>query len=215
MSLPHPNDAPSPEPAEGVNADVAALTRERGAPLLEGLEERIPGSREHADGTASWALAIAVELGLEPERCLAVREAARLHEIGNLYTDAELLAKLPDQLSDDDARRVEAHAEAGGRLAEGAGVPSAPCIWIRHSRERFDGSGVPDGLYGGAIPIESRIIRAACAFETSLHRIEHAPERPKRPSSTALAELQAAAGTELDPATVEALVRILARASGS
>lgn len=190
---------------------VAPLTRERGEPLVTALEEAFPGARAHADATASWALAIAVERGLERERCLAVREAARLHDVGWVYVPDELAARPFEELSAEEARRVEAHADAGGRLAEGAGVPAPACVWLRHSRERYDGEGVPEGLFGGAIPVESRIIRTACAFDAALDRATRSPDPPPDPRAAAIESLRAAAGSELDPQAVEALARILAR----
>jgi HD-GYP domain-containing protein (c-di-GMP phosphodiesterase class II) len=192
---------------------VAALTRERGEPLVAALEEAIPGSRTHADATASWALAVAVERGLERDRCLAIREAARLHDIGRVYVEEDLAARPFDELSEEEARRVEAHADAGSRLAEGAGVPPAACAWLRHSRERFDGRGVPEGLFGGAIPVESRIIRTACAFDAALDRATREVGEGADPQSGAIETVRARAGSELDPQAVEALVRVLSRAA--
>ena len=54
MSSELPADVGSPAPEE-----LAALTRERGAPLLEALERHSPGAREHAEATASYAFVVA------------------------------------------------------------------------------------------------------------------------------------------------------------
>lgn len=217
MSSPPPNGDPSPAPsgtgASGGAAtgggEVPALIAERATPLLQALEQRLPGSLRHADGTASWALAISAELGLDRARCLSVRETARLHEIGKLYAEAALLERPEEELSPQEHRRLDAGADAGSQLAAGAGVPAAACAWIRHSRERFDGSGVPDGLFGGAIPLESRIIRTACAFDRAL---AGGSEGSATAPAGALTAISGSAGTELDPQTVEALSRVLARA---
>jgi HD-GYP domain-containing protein (c-di-GMP phosphodiesterase class II) len=217
MSSPPPNADPSPAPSGATPAGdesetPAELVRERGEPLLDALEERVPGSRSHADATASWALAISVELGLGRERSLAVRETARLHDVGKVYAEAELLERPAQELDADAARRLDGHAAIGSRLAEGAGVPAAACGWLRYSRERYDGGGLPDGLFGGAIPLESRIIRTACAFATRLARAGSSPEWGAAPALLAIAELRAAAGTALDRGAVEALAAVLDRA---
>jgi HD-GYP domain-containing protein (c-di-GMP phosphodiesterase class II) len=204
MSSDPRSDAPSPEPD---------LIRDRGAALLDALEKRLPGAREHADATASWALAIAVELGLGRQRCLSVRETARLHEIGKLYIRLELLGRAADELTPAETARIERHPEAGAGLAAGAGLPGAPCAWIRHQHERFDGEGLPDGLGGEAIPLESRIIGVACAFDYALGSARAATAAGEPPREQALSELRAATGAEVDPATVAALERALRRAS--
>ena len=146
MSSDRPSGDPSPAPSVGggdPDSDLARIARGRGASLLEALEERAPGSRQHADATASFAFALAVELGQARGRAEAIREAARLHEVGGIYGGD--------------------HA-AGAQLARGAGVPDVACEWIAATGERFDGEG-PRGLAGEQISLEARIIRAACACD--------------------------------------------------
>jgi HD-GYP domain-containing protein (c-di-GMP phosphodiesterase class II) len=179
--------------------------------LLDALTQRLPGAREHAEGAASWALAIAVELGLEREGCLAIRETARLHDVGKVYADAELLALPESELDAEQAARLDRHAEAGSRLAQGAGIPAEACGWLRSARERYDGAGIPDGLFGGAIPLASRIIRAACAFELELAAASKLADPEESPSGAAVMRLHSLAGTEIDRGAVEALAAVLER----
>jgi len=210
MSSDPRSDAPSPGPepsAEGAGPDPEAssdaeLIRARGADLLAALESRLPGSQAHAEATASWALAISAELGLARETALAVRETARLHAIGLLYVDAQLAGRRESELAEDERAALDAQAEAAARLAAGAGLPSAACVWLEHWRERFEGGG-PKRLYGGAIPLESRIIRAACAYAAEVA----ADPDPH----TALERLGEQADSELDPATIGAIAFALDR----
>lgn len=214
MSSPLPNVGPSPTPSPIRELSLAELIRDRGAPLIEALEAVVTGATSHADSTASWALATAVELNLGHDRSLAVRETARLHEVGKLYAGADLLARPEEALGPTDLRRVHEHAEAGSRLAEGAGVPSEACVWLRHALERYDGAGLPDRLHGAAIPLESRIIRVACAFATSLPRAAESPEWRYSPRILALTELRARGGGELDRGVVETLAAVVERIAG-
>ena len=119
-----------------------------------------PGSREHAEATASYAFATAVELGFERERAEAVREAARLHDVGMVYVPTAVLAAAPEQLSPEGRALIDSHPAYGAKLALGAGIPDAVCDWIRATGERFDGGG-PGGLAGERIPLEARIVRVA------------------------------------------------------
>ena len=213
MSSDPRSDAPSsgPEQTGGGGAPAPAapptdadLVRERGADLLAALEERLPGSRVHAEETARWALAIAAELRLPRATALAVRETARLHGIGLLYLDAERAAGGDRERSAEERDALDAQAQAAARLAGGAGLPAAPCVWLEHWRERFAGGG-PKGLFGGAIPLESRVIRAACAYA---HELESDPDHAE-----ALERLGELAGSELDPATIGAIAFVLDRSA--
>jgi HD-GYP domain-containing protein (c-di-GMP phosphodiesterase class II) len=211
MSSDRPSDAPSPtaEPAAS-ELGLAILLRSRGAPLVEALERHLPGAREHADAAASYAFAAAVELGFERAQCEVARETAMLHEIGLVYVPAELLGKPPAERDEVEVEAFEGHFEAGYRLARGAGIPEHACDWLLRARERYDGGG-PDGLAAEAIPIESRIIRAACSCDTALARAEDTGETS--PAGLAIERLARGAGSELDPRVAAALTAILERAT--
>ena len=210
MSSDPRSDAPSraPEAAAGGGSD-ADLVRERGSDLLEALEARLPGSRAHGDRAASWALAMAVEMALDRERALALRETGRLHAIGMLYLPNELLGRAEWELGAEDLRRYDEQADFAARLAAGAGIPPAPTAWLAHWRERYDGRGRL-GLLGGAIPAESRVIRTACAYDACLESARAAGDPD--PGGRARSWLAGLAGAELDPAAIAALEAVLNRA---
>jgi HD-GYP domain-containing protein (c-di-GMP phosphodiesterase class II) len=146
MSSDRPSGDPSRAPSAGdtdPDSDLARIAHGRGASLLDALEKRTSGSRDHADRTASFAFAAAVELGHGRGRAEAIREGARLHEVGAVYGGDH---------------------DAGAQLARGAGVPELICEWIAAAAERSDGKG-PRGLAADEIPVEARIIRTACACD--------------------------------------------------
>jgi response regulator RpfG family c-di-GMP phosphodiesterase len=217
MSLGHPSDVRSSEPDLGIartrEANVASLIDERGTDLLEALGQRVGAAHEHADATASYAFAAAVGLALDRDRCDAIRQAAKLHDVGKLYLPSDVLSRLAGELQPEDRSLLERQFEWAYRLALGAGIPDPACEWIRWTGERFDGAG-PGGLAGNAIPLESRVIRAACACDLLLA----APTATQIPAferrRLAIGTLRAKAGAELDPGVVEALATVLLRAAG-
>jgi HD-GYP domain-containing protein (c-di-GMP phosphodiesterase class II) len=190
----------------------ASDIRQRGEPLLEALDEHAPGSREHADATSAYAFAVAVEIGLGREDCELIREAARVHEIGKLYLPSELLARQPIELSAAEHEQLASYQGASHTLALGAGISDEVCTWVLLTRERFDGAG-PGRLAEEGIPIASRIIRVGCAYRTLLE--SHSAVSPQEARRGALGWLRAAGGAELDPGLVEALGRVVERATGA
>jgi HD-GYP domain-containing protein (c-di-GMP phosphodiesterase class II) len=82
--------------------------------------------------------------------------------------------------------------------------------WIRHSHERFDGSGYPSGLSGEDIPAACRVIHVADAFDAM---VSGRPYRPPLSAEQALVELRLHAGTQFDPDCVERLEEYLQFAS--
>ena len=184
-------DAAPPRPVP-VGHDEPERACVRGKVLLAALEEREPGARSHGDAVASYAFATAVELGLERTACLLVREAARLHEVGRLYV------------------RDESHPAAGYRLARGAGVPELACEWILHCGESFGRAGEDDRSAEEPPPLPSRIIAAACAYAGLLDE-QRTPSVADR--RWALIGVIEGAGDRLDPVVVDALARVVERAS--
>ena len=190
-----PGREPTPAPEPGRADVVSAL----GAPLLEALERHLPGTRRHAESTSGSAFAAAEELDLGRERAELVRETAKLHDIGMVYVPAAVLRKPHDQLTDEERDMLASHIEAGARLAVGAGIPEAVGEWILRTRERWDGRG-PEGLTAEAIPIESRIVRVACAADLMVGSAG---------VEATVTALRAARGSELDPRVVGHVARAL------
>ena len=73
---------------------------------------------------------------------------------------------------------------------------------VRSARERYDGTGYPDGLAGNDIPLGARII-AACAALTAM--TSDRPYGERIDTATALQQLDQVAGTQLDPLVVAVL----------
>ena len=213
MSSDRPSDARSPRP-EGVRPrtsqghDLASVLRLRGAPLVEALERHLPGSREHAVATSSYAFTAAVGRGFDRAQCEVSREAAMLHDIGLIYVAAPIAAKPASERDPDEAATWATHYEAAYQLARGAGVPEQVCGWLLRVRELYDGSG-PEEIAGEQIPVESRLMRAACVCQTALA----SPSGGEPAVRVAIKALAGRAGGELDPRVVAALIAILDRAA--
>jgi diguanylate cyclase (GGDEF)-like protein len=181
------------------------------AALARAVDVRMAVAHEHSDAVADLAARIAAGLGWDPERIGRLRLAAMLHDVGKIAIPEAILRK-PARLSEEEMTVVRTHAEAGARIvAEIDGLESiAP--WIRHAHEHVDGSGYPAGLRGQEIPLESRILLVADAFDAMTSDRAY---RGAMPVADALAELRRCAGRQFDPRCVELLAGALGERAGA
>jgi diguanylate cyclase (GGDEF)-like protein len=193
----HGRIGPAPAVANGELSWAAALVR--------AVDERMATAHEHSSAVAGYAAAIGTVLGWEEDRLAPLRLAAMLHDVGKIAIPEVILRK-PGRLTDDEMALVRTHAAVGaGIVAQIEGVP-AITPWIRHAHEHVDGSGYPDGLSGESIPLESRILLVADAFDAMTSDRSY---REAMAVADALAELRRYAGVQFDERCIEALAQAL------
>jgi diguanylate cyclase (GGDEF)-like protein len=169
--------------------------------LMSILTERDPILRSHGSSVAQLANAVGNRLGQSPDALRRLTAAAELHDIGKVAVPDAILNK-PGPLSDAEWAFIKTHTLLGERILAAAPALSQEAALVRSSHERWDGAGYPDGLSGDAIPLGSRIIFAADAFDTMTST---RPYKAAASSDEALAELHRCADSQFDPAVVEAL----------
>jgi HD-GYP domain-containing protein (c-di-GMP phosphodiesterase class II) len=158
-------------------------------------------TRRHSDRVVELARTAGARMGLDPMELLELELAALLHDVGKLRVPRELLANT-GPLSDAQEALVRNHPVWGAELVAGVPGLQAVALIVRHHHERIDGSGYPSGLSGVRIPVASRIVAACDAYGAMT---EARPYRERRAPNRALAELRDLAGTQFDPAVVDAL----------
>ncbi|MEA4813845.1 MAG: diguanylate cyclase [Oscillospiraceae bacterium] len=169
------------------------------------VDEKDIRSARHSLNTAAYAVAIGKALDWDEYRIRALHFAALLHDIGKLSTPDYILLKT-QPLSGADFAAIRLHPVNGSELL--SAIPSAAEIlgYVRHHHENYDGTGYPDGLAGAQIPIESRIIIIAGAYDTMVSgRMYREPILPEK----ARAELLAKSGTQFDPRLASMFVSLL------
>jgi diguanylate cyclase (GGDEF)-like protein/putative nucleotidyltransferase with HDIG domain len=169
--------------------------------LLRALEERYPELLPHREDLADLAEAIARRLGLDDNDVLLVRRAAELHDIGKVAIPDSILRKA-EALNDDEWTFMRRHSEIGQRILDVAPSLASVGKLIRAHHERYDGSGYPDALAGDDIPVGARVVSVVDAYHAMI--VEDRPHKPRLTHAAALAEIRRHAGTQFDPAVVEA-----------
>ena len=144
-------------------------------------------------------------MGLVDEDRAQLRQAAELHDIGKLAIPEELLHK-PGPLDAEEWAFVRRHPLIGERIIGAAPALARAAKLVGATHERLDGSGYPDGLAGDQIPLGARIIAVCDAFTAMTFPRSYAPQLTV---PQAIEELRRCAGTQFDPAVVDALANLV------
>jgi diguanylate cyclase (GGDEF)-like protein/putative nucleotidyltransferase with HDIG domain len=178
--------------------------------LAEALDLRDGDTALHARTVAHYAALIARELGLETGRVERIRAAGHLHDVGKIGVPDPILRK-PGGLTAAEWEEMRKHSELGARIVASANLPDIS-RWVLAHHERPDGTGYPQGLAAGEIPIEARILSVADAYEAmTADRVY----RRALGHDVARQELLRGAGTQFDGEVVRAFLRGLDAAGSS
>jgi diguanylate cyclase (GGDEF)-like protein/putative nucleotidyltransferase with HDIG domain len=182
--------------AEG--PDRAARLR-AAASLAHAVDARDAYTGSHSYMVGELAARVASRMGLDGEQIELARLAGSLHDLGKLAIPEEILRK-PGPLNEAERLVLERHPQIGFRMLDSLGVEPV-ASWVLHHHERWDGDGYPDRLGGERIPLGSRILLVADAYDAmTTDRIY----RSRLSHDRAMAELERCSGTQFDPDVVAA-----------
>jgi putative nucleotidyltransferase with HDIG domain len=179
--------------------------------LVAALDARDQYTAGHSAVVAVYARDIAARLQLDEWDQQLAHLCGLLHDIGKVGLPAGLLEK-PGALTLEERRRMEEHSAIGERILSKVEDYDEIARIVRHHHERIDGNGYPDRLSGDDIPVISRIIAVADAYNAMT---SGRPYRDAMPSRVARLRLAQAVGSQFDTTVVAAFEAILAQASES
>jgi diguanylate cyclase (GGDEF)-like protein len=173
--------------------------------LVNALEVNDEYTSAHARWITDLALCVGAELGLDERRLKRLELGALLHDVGKIGVPSDVLAK-PGRLTADERRVVELHPALGeGIIAPIDRLQPVRPI-VRHSHERWDGTGYPDRLTGEEIPLESRIVSVCDAYHAMT---SDRPYRKRLSHGEAVRRLRESAGSQFDVRVVEVALKVL------
>lgn len=179
--------------------------------LTAAIEAKDSYTEAHLRRVGDYAVATGIRLGLRGRDLEMLYYAAMLHDVGKIGVPEPVLRKR-GPLDDEEVAQMRRHPEIGARIVRGLDVLSEAAPLILYHQERWDGGdnegypGYPAGLRGEQIPLGARIIAVVDAYDAMT---SHRPYRAALPLADAVAELQAEAGKQFDPAVVQAFVGVL------
>jgi putative nucleotidyltransferase with HDIG domain len=172
--------------------------------FVNAIESKDRYLKGHSARVSLYAGEIASEMGLSAEESLIVCRGAILHDLGKLAIIDTILSK-PGLLTSDEYGIMKDHVIVGEKILKPLCFLDREAQAVRHHHERYDGTGYPDGLAGEAIPLIARIVTTADAFDAMT---SDRPYRKALSFDVALTEIERGAGTQFDPVTAEAFLRI-------
>jgi putative nucleotidyltransferase with HDIG domain len=199
----------SNEDLTNANESIRQLNDDLFHSLAKVFDMRDPYVGGHAAQVAVYAVAIATEMGLPPERIELIRQAAYLHDIGKLSIPEAILHK-PGKLTEIEYEFVKKHTDIGADLLSSVAGLKHLAPYVRHHHERWDGRGYPMGLAEEQIPLEARILNVCDSVETM------ASDRPYHRGMSMQAiieELRRCSGTQFDPVVAETLITLVQQKS--
>ena len=170
--------------------------------LAAAIDAKDPYTCGHSQRVMEYALLGAMSLSLPEEELEVLEYAGVLHDIGKIAVADSILNK-PDSLTSKEWNIVREHPLIGANMLRNIPFLEKASKLILHHHERFDGKGYPEGLKGEDIPVGSRLIGVADAFDTMTTNRSY---RAALTVDYTISELYGCAGTQFCPVAVEAFV---------
>ena len=163
--------------------------------ITKTLFEISPWEREHAERVSLLCHKIGKALNLTKKDLKDLSMAAFYHDICKVTVREDLLTKRK-ALNNEEAEYIKRHSETGYRILSSSNETADLADYVLHHHENWNGSGYPQGLANIKIPLQSRIIAIAEAYDYLTNKPNDNRSYSKR---RAFAELRKSSGMQFDP----------------
>ncbi len=184
------------------SVDAVGITCEVFSQLID---TKHPSMIGHSKRVSVYSLLIALAMNLPHDEITKIKWAALLHDVGKLGIDRSLINK-PGKLTPKEFDTIKAHAVYTRELLETITDFKDIALIASSDHERFDGTGYPHGLKNGRIPVGTRIISVADAFDAMTSTRSY---RKAMSNKEACKEIEKCAGTQFDPDIVKEAIPVL------
>jgi putative nucleotidyltransferase with HDIG domain len=196
---------------EAANERLSSANLSFATALVATLDARDRYTAGHSAAVAIYARDIAQRMDLPEDQQDLIHLCGLVHDVGKIGLPAGLLEK-PGALTLEERRQMEKHSEIGEQILRKVDDYGEIADVVRSHHERVDGLGYPDGLAAEEIPLLSRIIAVADAYNAMT---SDRPYRDALPSRVARLRLAQAVESQFDTSVVAAFEAILAGADES
>lgn len=175
--------------------------------LVNALEAKDIYTGRHSERVTRIAVMIAKAMGRPSEEISAINTVGYLHDIGKIGIPDQILNK-PARLTEEEFELIKRHPDIGEKIVSELGLSEIERSIIRHHHERWDGKGYPDGLSGEDIPLVTRIVTVADAYDAMA---TNRPYRRALSKDVVMGEFIRNKGLQFDPQVVDAMLDIFHR----
>lgn len=169
------------------------------------MDTRAQHQAGHSERVAQLAVRFGRCMGFPPERLKVLELAGILHDIGKMKVEQKLFEK-PGELLESEMEKIKEHAGLSGELLNLLPNMREIVSIVIHHHEWFNGKGYPKGLSGNEIPLDSRILAVADAFESLTHPRSYREAKLPEEARKIIIE---ASGTQFDPEIVNFMDKVL------
>ncbi len=171
--------------------------------IMNSLFKKNIRERDHSKRVAEICEFLASKMNFTNEEIKQIRIAGLMHDIGKIVINNAILEK-KDSLTNEEWDEMKKHSEVGYRILGSVNKFSEIAEYVLAHQERYDGEGYPQGLKGDNIPLQSRIIAVAAAFDAMISDRSY---KPKMTEEEALLEIKKNAGTQFDPEIAKLFIK--------
>lgn len=171
--------------------------------LAEAIDAKDPYTRGHSERVATYAAAVAKEMGLAAEEVERIRLSGLLHDVGKIGVDDRIIRK-PTALTEEEFEVMKTHPVKGAAIMSAIPQLADVIPGMKHHHEKWSGGGYPDGLKGEEIPVQARIVTVADTFDamTTTRPYQKAME-----IDFVIERIKQFSGMRFEPSVVSAFVR--------
>lgn len=168
--------------------------------MVQLLDAKESSTSQHSIRVRNMAVVLARALNLSESELEDISKGALLHDIGKIAIPDSILLK-PDKLTPEEREIMKTHTVTGYRILRSSSYLEKPAEIVHAHHESYDGTGYPRGLKGDEIPLGARIFAIVDTYDAMRSNRVY---RKSIPPEIVAAEIRRCAGTQFDPAIVEA-----------
>lgn len=171
--------------------------------LAEAIDAKDPYTRGHSERVATYAAAVAREMGLHGEDVERIRLSALLHDVGKIGVDDSIIRK-PTALTEEEFEAMKTHPIKGAAIMSAIPQLADVIPGMKYHHEKWSGGGYPEGISGERIPLQARIVSVADTYDamTTTRPYQKAME-----IAYVVERIRQFAGVRYDPVVVQAFLR--------
>lgn len=173
--------------------------------LITILDANVPTTCTHSPEFIKLVLAIGLEMHLSEKDLKSLEYASMLHDTGKLGIPLTILTK-SKRLTEKELMIIKNHPATGAKILKSFDKLKPVIPIILHHHEKYDGTGYPSKLRKHQIPLGSRIMAVADAFDAIIHG---RPYKHKIPLEAAIEEIKKNSSKQFDPEVVDAFLKVV------